>query len=170
MVDLIEGGDMSDPGAWTIETAGMTATTTEFVDGKVVFTNGANSQTNIKLYQAIEVEAGKTYTFSANIKGAGATNSWVEVLFGTEAPAVDTDYSDGMYTGLNTWDGCGSTAFDANIAVFGCKAGAAGLGQNGEVTFDESGTIYLVIKAGSYDGTLGEGGVQLDNVKLMGEE
>lgn len=166
-IDLIEGGDMSDPEAWTIEGAGATATTTEFADGKLLFSNGVNSQTNIKVYQTVEVEAGKTYIFSANIKGAGATNSWVEILFGKEAPVADTDYNNGMYTGLNTWDGCGTSAFDTNLATLGCKNGAAGTGKNGEVTFAESGTIYVVIKAGSWEGTLGTGGVELDDVKLI---
>jgi PKD repeat protein len=170
-VDLIEGGDMSDASAWTIEGAGAPqATAADFTDGKLVFTNGANVQSNIKVYQAVDVVAGKEYIFSAQIAGAGATNSWVEILFGTEAPVADSDYSSGKYTGLNTWDGCGGTAFEANLATFGCQANAPGTGKAGKITFANSGTVYVVLKAGSWDGTLGEGGVTIDDVKLLTAE
>jgi PKD repeat protein len=172
-VDVIEGGDMSDPDAWTIEGAGAPEqTAADFTDGKLVFSNGSNVQSNVKVYQAVEVVGGKEYTFSAKIKGAGATNSWVEILFGTEEPVADADYSNGKYTGLNTWNGCGGTAFEADLATFGCQTGdgVIGTGQAGKITFANSGTIYVVLKAGSWDGSLGAGGVEIDDVKLVTEE
>src|SRR5690606_15106738 len=102
----------------------------------------------------------------AKVSGSGATNSWMQVYFGTTAPVDGVDYGDGMYTGLNTWDGCGSSAFNGNLAVLGCQGGGSGNGKSGAVTFPESGTIYIVFKVGSWDGNLGTDGITLDDVKL----
>jgi PKD repeat protein len=165
--NLIVGGDMSNPDVWNIFKTNTTETATEFVDGALKFTNGAGpAQTNVLVWTSIEVEADKNYKFSARVKGSGATNSWFEVLFGTTEPVADADYNDGLYTGLNTWDGCATTAFDGNLATLGCKANAPGTSQNGVITFANSGTVYLVFKGGSWDGSLGEG-IILDNVQLV---
>jgi PKD repeat protein len=167
-VNLITAGDMTDADAWTSASAGMTLTTTEFVNETLKFSNGAGPiQSNVLVYQAVEVEAGKEYKFSAKVKGSGASNTWFEVYFGKTVPTAGSDYSDGLYTGLNTWDGCATSAFDGNLATLGCKANAAGLGKNGIITFAESGTIYVVFKAGSWDGSLGTDGILLDNVALV---
>lgn len=166
--NLIVGGDMSAAEAWNIFKADMTQTTTEFVDGGLKFSNGVGSaQTNVLVWTTAEVEAGKNYKFAASVKGSGATNSWFEVLFGTTEPVSDADYGNGLYTGLSTWDGCATSAFNGNLATLGCKAGAAGTNQSGVITFANSGTVYLVFKAGSWDGSLGADGIVLDNVQLI---
>ncbi len=169
--DVIQGGDMEDESKWNIFGAGVTETTTEFADGVLKLSNGTGTaQTNVIIWQAVEVQAG-TYKFSADVKGSGAANSWLELYFGSAAPADGSDYSDNLYTGLNTWDGCGASAFDGNLAVLGCKlidgSPAPGNGQNGEITFDSAGTIYVVLKGGSWDGNLGTEGITIDNVKLV---
>src|SRR5690606_6749583 len=117
-----------------------------------------------------DVLAGRNYKFSAKVSGSGATNSWMQVYFGTTAPVDGEDYGDGMYTGLNTWDGCGGSAFNGNLATLGCQGGGSGNGKAGAVTFAESGTIYLVFKVGSWDGNLGASGITLDDVKLQETE
>lgn len=171
--NLISGGDMEDQSAWTIYATDMSETSVEFTDGQLIFSNTENSQTNILVWQAVEVEAGD-YVFSADISGAGATQSWLEVYFGTTEPVEKSDYTENLYTGLNTWDGCGTSEFNENLAVLGCKlidgTPAPGNGQNGAVTFTEAGTIYFVLKAGSWDGHLGEGGIAVDNVVLTKTE
>ncbi|HYG20795.1 MAG TPA: PKD domain-containing protein [Ohtaekwangia sp.] len=167
-VNLITGGDMSDPDAWNIYSAGTTLTTAEFTNGVLKFSNGTGTaQTNVIVWQSVEVEADKTYKFSAQVSGSGATQSWMEVFITPETPTDGSDYGNGayMYTGLNTWAGCGTSAFAGDLATLGCNDGA-GTGQNGSVTFDESGTINLIIKVGSWDGNLGTSGITLDDVKL----
>ena len=165
--NLITGSDMSDPTAWTVFKTDMAQTATEFTAGALKFTNGAGpAQTNVLVWTSVEVEAGKNYKFSANVKGSGASNSWFEVLFGTSEPVANSDYSNGLYTGLNTWDGCATTAFNGNLATLGCKANSPGTNQNGVITFANSGTVYLVFKGGSWDGSLGADGIVLDNVIL----
>lgn len=165
-VDLIEGGDMSSAADWNLFSAGATLTTAEFADGKLKFSNGAGpAQTNILLWQAVEVEADVDYKFSADVKGSGATNSWAELLFGTVSPSDGSDYSNGLYTGINTWDGCGGSAFEGNFAAISCKAPSNG--KDGVVKFANSGTIYVVIKVGSWDGSWGTSGITFDNVKFV---
>lgn len=165
--NLLKNGEMADASSWTVVKVNATETTTEFKDGVLNFSNGTGSaQTNIVVYQAVEVKANQKYKFSANVTGAGATNSWLELYFGKSLPAEGADYSDGLYTGLNTWDGCGGETFNEDLAIFGCKAGD-GKGKGGEITFAEAGTIYVVLKAGSWDGSLGEGGISIDNVQLV---
>jgi PKD repeat protein len=166
--NLVVGGDMSDPEAWNISKTDATQTDTEFVDGGLKFSNGAGpAQTNVLVWTTVEVEAGKSYKFAASVKGSGANNSWLEVLFGTSEPVANSDYNDGLYTGLNTWDGCATSSFNGNIATLGCKAGASGTNQSGAITFANSGTVYLVFKGGSWDGSLGTDGIVLDNVQLV---
>ena len=165
-VNLIQGSDMSNAADWNLYSAGATLTTAEFADGKLKFSNGAGpAQTNILLWQAVEVEADVDYMFSADVKGSGATNSWAELLFGTVQPTNGSDYSNGLYTGINTWDGCGGSSFEGNFAAISCKAPSNG--QGGVVSFANSGTIYIVIKVGSWDGSWGTSGITFDNVKLI---
>lgn len=134
-------------------------------NGKMVATGGGWGHAGI--YQAIEVQAGKTYKFAASVSGAGATDVWFEVYFGSFAPSEGVDYSDGgNKIGLNTWAGCGNSAFNGNLADIGCSGDLAG--QGGEITFAQSGTVYLVIKTGGAD--LGAGGIAIDNVELRGTE
>lgn len=169
--NLIAGGDMSDPDLWSIISIGAEPPTAAFVDGGLKFFNGAGpSSTHEIAYTAVEVEAGKTYRFSANVKGSGATNTWFELYFGTAEPQAGQEYTTGLYTGLNTWDGCGASAFNGNLATLGCKAGAAGNGKEGIISFDETGTIYLVFKVGTAGGSFGTDGITLDDVKLFEEE
>lgn len=130
-------------------------------DGKMLATGGGWGQS--AMYQTVTVEAGYTYQFGATVSGTGATDTWLEVFFGTVQPTAGNDYSDGgNKIGLNTWNGCGNSAFSGNLANIGCSGDL--VGQNGEITFANSGTYYLVIKSGGAD--LGTGGVSIDNVEL----
>lgn len=50
---------------------------------------------HISIYQAIPIEANQAYTFPALVAGSGATETWLEVYFGTSAPIQSTDYTTG---------------------------------------------------------------------------
>lgn len=162
--NLVEGGKFNegDDSKWTFHQI-SDGVSFEMVNGKMVATGG--NWGHAAIYQPIEVVANKKYTFSMVVSGSGATDTWFEVYFGTVAPVAGSDYSSGgTQIGLNTWAGCGNSAFNGNIAEIGC-AGAL-VGKRGEVTFTESGTIYLFIKTGgSYLGTTG---IVIDNVELRG--
>jgi hypothetical protein len=162
--NLVVNGNMSSEVGWVIAGAGApNLTSVEYTDGGLRFTNGAvTTQSNVLVYQPITLETGKEYTMSADVSGSGATNSWFEIFLGKTVPADGTDYSDGKQKALSTWDGCATSAFEGDIFEVGC----AGDGT-GTVTVTESGTYYLVIKGGSWDGNLGTEGVLLDNVVLV---
>ncbi|WP_423148492.1 PKD domain-containing protein [Rubrolithibacter danxiaensis] len=130
-------------------------------DGKMIASGGNGGHAGI--YQAIQVEANTKYQFSMLVSGSGATDTWFEVYFGSFAPVEGNDYSDGgTVFGLNTWAGCGNSTFSGNIATLGCAG--SNKDKNGEITFSQSGTVYLVIKTGGAN--LGTGGIAIDNVTL----
>lgn len=162
--NLVQGGKMdpADDAKWTKHniTAGVSFAIS---GGKMVATGG--NWGHAAIYQPITVQAGKKYRFSMIVSGSGATDTWFEVYFGTTAPVANNDYSSGgIQIALNTWTGCGNSAFNGNIATLGC-AGAL-VGKNGEVTFTTGGTIYLFIKTGGAN--LGTSGISIDNVELRG--
>ncbi len=132
-------------------------------DGVATWTGGSWAQAVI--YQAIEVEAGVEYQVDMNISGSGATDTWFEAYFATEAPVEGTDYTGGdILLGLSTWSGCGSDSFDTDFTKISCSDA----GSNGKVTFDNAGTAYLVIKGGGSD--LGTTGISVDNVVVYSTE
>lgn len=162
-VQVLANGGKLDAADWKTLNTGGTPTTVAFADGTANFSNTGDS--NGGIYQAVQVEAGATYLFSAEVKGAGATNTWFEIYFGTTVPAAGSDYTDNKFVSLNTWSGCGTTPFDGDIANIGCAGNGTGAG--GIITFPTSGTVYLVVKAGSSGGTMGAGGITLENISLM---
>lgn len=130
---------------WTFESGGATINAT-----------GSNQQ---GIFQAIEVQGGKSYTIDMNVSGNGATDTWFEVFLSTQAPVQFSDYSaDGKRMSLNTWAGCGSTPFSGKLSQLGCD------GSGNVVSFDADATVYLVIKCGGGN----VGGITVDNVELRG--
>jgi PKD repeat protein len=163
--EILKGGDMSSSSAqyWTrLTIGGGTQTTMAFVNDALKLSNTGDA--NGGIYQAVQVKAGKTYIFSATVKGDGATNTWVEVYFGTTAPAQGADYTDNNFIALNTWSGCGGSPFNGNLATIGCAGN--GVGKSGRMTFSQSGTVYLVIKAGSCCGGNMGNGITIDDISL----
>lgn len=162
--NLVVGGKMEtgDDSKWTKLSISSGVTWT-LKDGKMVATGG--SWGHAAIYQPIQVEANKTYRFSMLVSGSGASDTWFEVYFGTSEPVQGKDYdSGGIKIGINTWTGCGKTAFSDNINTVGCTGSL--VGKNGEITFGQSGTVYLLIKTGGAN--LGTEGISVDNVELRG--
>jgi PKD repeat protein len=161
--NLVKGGYMTDAADWSVLNTGGDQTSITFDDSSAVFNSSGNS--NGAIYQAITVEAGAQYKFSANVAGSGAANTWFEVYFGTTVPKDGSDYTDNKYVSLNTWSGCGTGAFNGDIASIGCSG--SGTDAGGIITFASSGTVYLVIKAGASGGSFGTGGIILSDVSLI---
>jgi hypothetical protein len=117
------------------------------------------------IYQPIQVKAGEKYLFSAHIKGSGmGAESWFEIYFGTSKPQQGSDYLDNKYVSLNTYVPCGGEPFDGDLTKMSCSGN--GTDNGGIITFSNSGTVYLVIKAGSNGGTLGKDGITLESISL----
>lgn len=162
--NIISGGkfDVGDDQYWHFTTI-TDGVGFQMKDGKMVASGGNNG--NATMYQAIEVEANKQYRFSMVVSGSGATDTWFEVYFGKTQPQPGADYSDGgTQIALNTWAGCGNSTFNGNISKIGCSGALDG--KDGVIIFSESGTIYLVVKAGGSN--LGTTGISIDNVELRG--
>lgn len=164
--NFVKGGKMeaADVSNWTVLKISPGVDFT-FENGKAVAKGGNWGHAGI--YQPIQVVANQKYTFSALVAGAGATDTWLELYFGSTAPVQNSDYSsNGNMLGLNTWNGCGNTPFNGNLATLACAGTLAGKG--GEITFSQTGTVYLLIKTGGAN--LGTGGISIDNVSLVKKE
>jgi hypothetical protein len=163
-INILQGSalDATSQQYWTVLNTGGPQTSFTFTAQGLNISNTGN--TNGGIYQAVSVKAGVQYTFSATMQGAGASNSWVEVYLGTAVPVQGSDYSDTKFNSLNTWAGCGGSAFNGNLSDIGCSG--TGVGTGGKIKFTASGTIYLVLKAGSSGGTLGTGGIIVSNIAL----
>ncbi len=164
--NLVQGGKFqsaADDVKWTRFTISSPAVQWTMANGKLTATGGSWGHSGI--YQAIQVQANKDYRFGMVISGSGATDTWFEVYFGTTQPVQNSDYSNGgVQIAMNTWAGCGNTAFSGNINTIGCDGALAG--KNGKIRFAQSGTIYLVIKSGGAN--LGTSGISITNVELRG--
>jgi PKD repeat protein len=163
LVNVLVNPSLTTDSGWTILNTGGTQTTIAFTPQGLNFSNAPNSGTNGGVYQAVQVQAGITYTFSATVTTPGSSNTWVEFYFGTSTPTQGSDYTDTKLWSLNTWSGCGGGAESGNIVTLNCAGSGA---TNGQITFATSETIYFLIKAGSSGGSLGTGGVTVSNVDL----
>jgi hypothetical protein len=163
---LISGGTLNTASAsnWTFLNTGGTPTTFTFTANGLVLSNtGSGANTNGGVYQAIQVQAGVNYKFSAIVQGSGIYQSWVEFYVGATVPSQGTDYTDNKIYSLNWWAGCGINSFDGDVVNIGCSGSGP---VTGTVTFATSGTYYVVIKAGSAGGSLGSGGVMVSDILL----
>ena len=111
------------------------------------------------IYQEVEVEPGVIYKLDLHVKGSGAKDTWFEVYASAQAPAQGSDYtSGGVKLGLNTWTGCGKTAFDDQLSVISCSA------HDNLLSFPDGGKVYIVIKTGGT--SLGDTGITMSNIDL----
>jgi hypothetical protein len=163
LVNVLVNPSLTTASGWTTLNTGGTQTTIAFTPQGLNFSNPPNSSTNGGVYQAVQVQAGVTYTFSATVTTPGSSYTWVEFYFGTTVPTQGSDYTDTKLWSLNTWSGCGGGAESGNIVTLNCAGSGA---SNGQITFPSNETIYFLMKAGSSGGSLGTGGVTISNVDL----
>lgn len=156
--NLLKGGEMKtgDEVNWTILNIANGVNWT-FSNGSAKASGGSGGHKAI--YQAITVEAGKRYKFDARVFGSGATDTWFEVYVNEKVPADGKDYSGvPLAVALNTWNGCGKTAFDNKLSILSCS------GTGNEMQFTKSGTVYLVIKTGGAN--LGTTGISVTDLEF----
>lgn len=168
-VNVLKGSTMDADATnyWTVLNTGGDQTSIKIANGVMNFSNTGN--TNGAIYQAVQVDANRNYYFSGHVKGSGATNTWFEIYILADVPVQGSDYGNGKkFVALNTWAGCGGSAFDGDIAQIGCDGDYKG--QSGKIKFATAGTIYIVVKAGSSGGTMGNGGINLDDVTFSEEQ
>jgi hypothetical protein len=163
--NLLRGGKLNDGDDqyWSIvQYSGSVSPV--FENGKVIFNYKDWSHAGI--YQQVEIPAAGSYRIDMSVSGKGATDTWFEVYLGTTVPQSGggMDYNDGgNRLALNTWAGCGKSAFNDKLTKLACAGSASG-SANGVITVDNAGTYYLVIRTGGAN--LGDGGIAVDNIEL----
>jgi hypothetical protein len=160
--NLVQGSKMQagDDAKWTHVTYTQ-GVTLAIQDGKMVATGGNGGHAGV--YQTIDVVAGKKYKVDMLVSGNGATDTWFEVYVGMDVPVAGSDYnSGGTRIALNTWAGCGKKPFSGSLSSISCS------GNGNTVTFNKSGTAYLMIRTGG--SSLGTTGIAFTNVTFRGSK
>ncbi|TRZ44468.1 hypothetical protein [Robertkochia solimangrovi] len=167
--NLVKGGRFdseADIAEWTILEISASGAEWVFSDGSAtIHSNGGWAQQG--LYQAIEVEGGRTYTIDMAVRSSGSFDeTWFEVYAGTTPPVNGTEYADTKIMGLSTWDGCALTPFEGSLSEVGCVKNSQTDSVTNTFTPEASGTIYLVIRCGG--NTFSPEGITIDDVELRG--
>jgi len=163
--NLVRGGkfqDASDYAEWTVLNISASGANWTFNNGSATIVAGGWNQQAI--YQAIDVVAGKEYKIDMIVSGNGNDETWFEVFASTVAPVQGSDYANNIVMGLNTWNGCGTGSFSGKLSSVGCVDSSYTSSKSNTVTFDATGTIYLVIKCGGNTTP----GITIKNVEMRG--
>lgn len=144
--NIIQGGRFDTPdeiAKWTILPISSTGAQWVFANGKAtIVASNSNQQA---FYQAVNVVAGQKYSIDMVASSATALeDTWFEVYMLNSLPAPGNDVTGTVYRNINTWDGCGKTAFGGKVSTIGCNTSKNG----GVYTATATGTVYLVIKCG----------------------
>ncbi len=163
--ERIEDGNFQNEDAWNVGEAGYDILSdVEFTEDGLNISNGNETiESNVVVWQEFEVEAGKEYYFTAQVEGGGMDQAWLEFHF-SNTPPDGGDYAENNLWSLNTWAECGIEPFEGDITELSCNGNG---GEDGTFTFEEGGTAYIVIKSGSWQGTLGPDGVTISDLSLL---
>lgn len=161
----IEGGTFDtaqDIAHWTTFPASVNGAQWTFANGKATFT-GTQNWALQNLYQTIQVEAGHDYMFDMTVSGQGADQMYLEWYAGFNAPVAGSDYNEGgTILSLNTWAGCATAPFSGQLSQVGCGDS----NWHGVRHFDQSGTVYILIRTASGVASSNPFSVTIDNVEV----
>jgi PKD repeat protein len=119
-------------------------------------------EAHVGMNQAVTQEGG-IYQFDMDITTNGIDELWFELWVGPQEPVDGAEYNEDngatRVLSFNSWD-CGAT----NKVYSGPMAEASCHDLDGTMELGE-GTYYVVIRSGGF--TFGEGGVIIDNVKMV---
>jgi len=162
--NIVRGGKFDSEAniaEWTIGGTGSVDGVWTFADNKATLT--ASDWAGRGIYQAIEVEEGRSYQIDMYVSStSGCTDTWFEVYCGYSDPAASSeDYSDGgKLLEISTWGGTATAAFGQNFSTIATNPEA-----NGVFTATATGTVYLVIRGGGADM---QDGISITNVEMRG--
>ncbi|WP_290798616.1 PKD domain-containing protein [Flavihumibacter sp. UBA7668] len=136
------------------------------------FSNSGGS-TNQLIYQAVQVEAGKKYKLSAQVKiPSGASQAYFQFYISTDANTwVENNTSAANhFLVINSWHGWGalnnSTAFNGSLLDIANKSYGFGATSGGVYTATETRTVFIGIQAGTWQGK-SNGDWLLDNMSFV---
>jgi hypothetical protein len=144
--NMIQGGRFDTPdevSKWTVHKISASGAQWVFANGKAtIVANGGNQQ---GIYQAVNVVAGQKYSIDMVASSDSALqDTWFEVYVLNNMPATGQDIGGTVYRNINTWAGCGKSAFKGKVSSIGCDA----VKNAGVYTATTTGTVYLEIKCG----------------------
>ncbi|WKV11400.1 PKD domain-containing protein [Marivirga harenae] len=171
--NLLTNGDMEAENGWTsrpLWTAEDNATNHRYEDGAFIFQNAENPDggfyqwSNHAFFQEVELTAGSTYQFNAQVSStSGTMATWFEVYLVKEEP-VNEDNIGGDATQLaiksfGEGENCTATEFSGSILEIAAECSGINdfpllIDEDGYFTVSEgdlsaNGTLFLVFKAGS---------------------
>lgn len=131
--------------------------------------SGSNNQL---IYQAVQVVAGKRYKLSAKIKTpSGGSQCYYQFYISNDANTwVENETSAANhFLSLNAWHGWGSlnnvAAVNGDVVDVASKSYGTGAATGGVYTASFTGTVYIGIQAGTWQGT-SNGDWLLDNLSF----
>jgi len=144
--NMIQGGRFDTPdeiAKWSKHTISASGAQWVFANGKATIVANGGSQQGI--YQAVNVVAGQKYAIDMVVSSESAlVDTWFEVYVLNSMPVTGQDISGTVYRNINTWAGCGKSAFKGKVSSVGCDSPKNG----GVFTATTTGTVYLEIKCG----------------------
>ena len=157
-INLLKGGGFAtgDAAYWTIieQSKGSTTQKNTVIlgNGMLQISNGTSSCiANTAVYQAVNVIAGAKYKVSIDIQTTGSiSNSWVQLYLGSDNPASSDDYNQNQFLGMDTWS-CLNSPLSGSMLALNCTGNAP---ATGIMTASTSGTLYFVLKFGSWSGNI----------------
>lgn len=171
--NLLVNGDMSNETGWTsraLWTAEDNATNHRFENGNFIFQNGKDAEDNFyqwsnhTFFQEVQLTAGSTYQFSANVSStSGTLATWFEVYLVTEEPVDESNIGgDATQLAIKSFgegENCSATEFSGDILDIAASCSAVNpfsllINENGQFTvtsndLSAAGSLFLVFKAGS---------------------
>jgi hypothetical protein len=144
--NMILGGRFDTPdevSKWTTHKISASGSQWVFANGKATIVASGGSQQGI--YQAVNVVAGQKYSIDMVASSDTAlVDTWFEVYVLNSIPVTGQDISGTVYRNINTWSGCGKSAFKGKVSSVGCDT----VKNAGVYTATTTGTVYLEIKCG----------------------
>ncbi|OQP59454.1 hypothetical protein A3860_37535 [Niastella vici] len=124
--------------------------------GTILYKGGNGNWNQAGVYQPVRLYGHRQYKIDMHVQGSGCSNVWFEVWLSQKKPQDGQDVTTGwdpaavMLLGLNTWNGCGVSPFNAQLAAISCN------GNGGSITLPTGGTYYITVRGGGNDlGTTG---------------
>ncbi|GAA4156108.1 hypothetical protein GCM10022217_14820 [Chryseobacterium ginsenosidimutans] len=144
--NMILGGRFDTPdevAKWTTHKISASGAQWVFANGKATIVASGGAQQGI--FQAVNVVAGQKYSIDMVASSDTAlVDTWFEVYVLNSIPVTGQDISGTVYRNINTWSGCGKSAFKGKVSSVGCDT----VKNAGIYTATTTGTVYLEIKCG----------------------
>jgi len=173
---VLTGGNMESVTGWTISNLksndpkpvliwNEAALTPQYGQGgclRVTSAGATGDGSVVGLYQAVQLTAGKLYTFNGAFcdNAGGLDKAGVQVYISKTMPVDGTDYTSGMISEFNSWGANVPKDKDETFAI-----GAAG---SRKFVCGTSGEYYFVVKIGVWEGKAMD--VSIDELSLTGTD